>query len=236
LDHAYIDDHDIATLYLRGALNAREREEFEQHFANCPECIDRIALAEIFLQSRPRRRVVAEPTPPEARPLAPKVATAPVPSFSLRIAKFQPWRLWAVVAMIACLIVGLPSAFVAGMFTGKRTIAVSAPASTTPIGTSAAIIMPLMPGVNRLSVASPTVLMIETKISSETSKYRVKLMDSTGELAWERDLQAEAGGPLAVIVPAGALQPGTYSLLLMALRPDGTQTQLDTFTIAAGIS
>jgi hypothetical protein len=46
MDHAYIEEHQIADRYVLGTLPAAEAESFEDHYLSCPECLDRLELAE----------------------------------------------------------------------------------------------------------------------------------------------------------------------------------------------
>jgi hypothetical protein len=46
MDHAYIEEHQIADRYVQGTLPAAEMELFEDHYLSCPECLDRLELAE----------------------------------------------------------------------------------------------------------------------------------------------------------------------------------------------
>lgn len=46
MDHTYIEEHQIAERYVAGALTAEESERFEDHYLSCPECLDRLELAE----------------------------------------------------------------------------------------------------------------------------------------------------------------------------------------------
>ena len=48
LDHPYIDEHNLAERFVRGSLSAQERKLFEKHYVDCQECMDRVALAQIF--------------------------------------------------------------------------------------------------------------------------------------------------------------------------------------------
>ena len=40
MEHWYIEDNNLVDLYLLGRLSAEERMRFEQHFIDCPECLD----------------------------------------------------------------------------------------------------------------------------------------------------------------------------------------------------
>jgi len=46
MDHAYIEEHQIADRYVMGNLPPEEAEIFEDHYLSCPQCLDRLALAE----------------------------------------------------------------------------------------------------------------------------------------------------------------------------------------------
>ena len=46
MDHTYVEEHQIADRYVMGTLPAAEAERFENHYLSCPECLDRLELAE----------------------------------------------------------------------------------------------------------------------------------------------------------------------------------------------
>jgi hypothetical protein len=46
MDHAYIEEHHVADRYVMGTLAPAEAERFEEHYLSCPECLDRLDLAE----------------------------------------------------------------------------------------------------------------------------------------------------------------------------------------------
>lgn len=48
MDHPYIEEHKIAERFVNGELAQQERESFEHHYVDCDECMDRVALAQIF--------------------------------------------------------------------------------------------------------------------------------------------------------------------------------------------
>jgi hypothetical protein len=50
MDHAYIGEHNIVARYEMGKLSEAECVEFEEHFADCPECQNEIAVAQKFRQ------------------------------------------------------------------------------------------------------------------------------------------------------------------------------------------
>ena len=46
LDHATIEEEQIAERYVMGKLPPDEATLFEEHYLSCPECLDRLELAE----------------------------------------------------------------------------------------------------------------------------------------------------------------------------------------------
>lgn len=76
MDHQYIEDQRVAERFLDRTLPPEERAAFEKHFVDCVECLDRLALAEIFRAQPPRHREGAMPSGPIGTP-------APVPQFEV---------------------------------------------------------------------------------------------------------------------------------------------------------
>src|SRR5262245_27308016 len=48
MDHHYVEEYDIADRYLIGKLPTEEQARFEEHFVDCPECLDRLETTERF--------------------------------------------------------------------------------------------------------------------------------------------------------------------------------------------
>lgn len=63
MDHSYIDDHQMAELYLLGKLSPEEAARFEEHSMSCSECLDRLETAEklqLGLRAVAAREVASE--------------------------------------------------------------------------------------------------------------------------------------------------------------------------------
>ena len=48
MDHRYIEEADITDRYLIGKLPPWEHDRFEEHFVDCPECLDRLEMTRVF--------------------------------------------------------------------------------------------------------------------------------------------------------------------------------------------
>lgn len=46
MDHTDVEAQDVVDRYVMGKLSAEEAERFEEHYLSCPECLDRLELAE----------------------------------------------------------------------------------------------------------------------------------------------------------------------------------------------
>src|ERR1700704_867366 len=46
MNHAEIEEQQIVDRYVRGTLPAEEVARFEEHYLSCPDCLDRLDLAE----------------------------------------------------------------------------------------------------------------------------------------------------------------------------------------------
>ncbi len=63
MDHAYIDDNQVAERYLMGKLPPEEAARFEEHSMSCAECLDRLETAErlrLGLRTVAAREIVSE--------------------------------------------------------------------------------------------------------------------------------------------------------------------------------
>jgi hypothetical protein len=98
VEHQYIEEHDIISLYSMGKVPAHDRQEFEEHFVDCPRCLDKIELFENF--RRGLKQVAAEDAGQ-----APARAASPG-----WLALLSGWPRVALAAA-ACVIVALPVLF-----------------------------------------------------------------------------------------------------------------------------
>src|SRR5262245_9264674 len=46
MDHTDVEAQDVVDRYVMGKLSAEDAERFEEHYLSCPECLDRLELAE----------------------------------------------------------------------------------------------------------------------------------------------------------------------------------------------
>ncbi len=56
INHAYIEERNVAERFVNGDLRQSEREAFERHYVDCQECMDRVALAQLFRSEAKRKK------------------------------------------------------------------------------------------------------------------------------------------------------------------------------------
>jgi len=199
--------------YLTGELPRDQRLQFEQHFLGVPERQEKLrfarALSRCVTVSRQKERALDDVVP------APMPAPVPVPKSSwtllIRVAAF------AVVILIAGTVVFIrrsssPETFATLNLTisqSTRDQGVQAPKVILPLGKDALKI------VLRLPEQSPT-----------ATRYRVELQNDDGQ---NKSLEAiaEDGQSITVVIPAGELKRGLYSLKVFTVRADGGEQRIN---------
>ncbi|HEY4562152.1 MAG TPA: zf-HC2 domain-containing protein, partial [Thermoanaerobaculia bacterium] len=58
MNHTDVEEQNLVDRYVMGKLSADEAERFEDHYLSCPECLDRLELAESM--QRGFRRAVGQ--------------------------------------------------------------------------------------------------------------------------------------------------------------------------------
>jgi hypothetical protein len=106
MDHPYIEEQQIADRYVAGTLPADEMERFENHYLSCPECLDRLQLAESL--QRGFKRMAGQD--------AATLATARQLAVVAWLARLGRSRQAAVLAMAVFVLVLLPVGFLRGSF------------------------------------------------------------------------------------------------------------------------
>ena len=105
MNHEYIDQHDIAGQYLRKELADGDRDAFQAHLVDCPECADRVLLAEMFQTNGEAARK------PDLVPVPNFTMTAPeLPLRARIIAHLSPWQIATLLILAVLLLLAVVGA------------------------------------------------------------------------------------------------------------------------------
>jgi hypothetical protein len=234
MDHARIDEDQLAQRYLMGKLDAESRHRFEEHFVDCPACLETLETFESL-------RTALKELPPGI-PAA--MATAPG----------RPWPAWALLAAACVLMSAAGSLYFYGEARRARRELEAArqasekaglheaelapsngkrpaipPASMSDAGREALAAAPLAAVVFTLNrtrgvsvepddrIALPSagwvVLLFDRPDRSAPRGYRVQVSTAAGRPVGEPvTASAASGGMLAVGLPSSLLAAGDYAL------------------------
>jgi predicted HAD superfamily Cof-like phosphohydrolase len=110
MDHDYINEHGVVSLYAAGKLSPEERAGFEEHFVNCRQCLEQI---EVTAELRDGLRQVAKEDagrPGAARPDVDRLGVAPQLAPALW-AGAGSWNQRGLLACAMVVVVGLAAIF-----------------------------------------------------------------------------------------------------------------------------
>jgi hypothetical protein len=236
MDHQYIQEQQIISLYLMRKIAPEDRVDFEDHLVDCRQCLDELELTDDF--RRTLQHVVAENG---------SRASAPQPPVT-RLSAFGAQRRTALLTAAALALAG----FAVLLFVGQgrrfgrelermrtasadwerryrneeqvRQVAESklrdalaqaaAPLFTLNLTRSAASDAAEAANTVLLSPSAKSiVLSVEWQNDPEFQTYRALLTAETGRSVWSDDyIPSPTSGTLAITLPASLFQPGNYLL------------------------
>lgn len=216
MDHGEAVRSQAAERYVLGELPAGEREAFEEHFFQCSECAREVRLGAIFLANV--RAVLAEQA---------ERADAGL------LARILDWRLLKPVALAACLVFGLSTAYLGlvSVPSLKRELA----GLRAPQAYPAVFLRPLVRGDEQVVEIPRQSRFVgfwaDVPPASRAARIRCELTAENGAAVASLEVPAPQipGAPVNLLVAATALRPGRYTLLLRAADGPAAGRDLNRF-------
>jgi hypothetical protein len=227
MDHSYIDEHNVADRYILGTLSAEERARFEEHFVDCPQCLDRLEDAESWRRAfkaaaAEGRRVMAWPSKTVALLLAACLVMA-----------VAPLLLWRELSRVRA---DLDRTRRVSSEWQRRYQESSQARVEPPPLPSTVPVFPLV--LTRGATAEPSappvyivlpqgapwaVLSLELAHYPSLLSYRARLFTVRGQQVWTASgLKPSQPTSLALVIPSQLLEPGDYVLTLEGLTSRGS--------------
>ena len=201
LDHTEIERDNWIERYALGRLSVDEQIRFEEHFAECEQCVTELEMAQDF--DATLRTVVAEDTQRA-------VGMAAAAAYWLR----RPRVGWLVAGLL--LVALLPSLW---LYSGQRQLRDQLERLGSPQGTIPGFELTLDRGVEspprtiQPSGDSPWFAVVLEVEESDVASYSVTLTDSEGKTLWRSEgLAADPWGLLRLTLPTDFLEAGAYDL------------------------
>jgi len=224
MQHSEIERDSLIDRYVRNTLRGAERESFEEHFLDCPQCLEQLEIASSLRQAIRESAVEAVASPVVSRP--------------------RRWYVlgWVQAAAAACLAVTMTTSimFFEEMQLSKRELA-SAQVDLVKAQALASSPDVYVLGLSRggsesKQIALPRaprwmVFSIEMDTTQFASYYAI-LSDSGGKEVWRQaSIQPASPDAIGVTVPSNLLAPGSYSLMIKPSGQAGAQSTLSRFSL-----
>jgi hypothetical protein len=209
---------------VRNTLRGAERQSFEEHFLDCPQCLEQLEIASSLRQAIRDSAVEAVASPPVALP--------------------RRWYLlgW-VQAAAACLVVAMATSvmFFEQMQHARRELASAQVELASARGLASSPEVWVL-GLSRGSTQAKEIALphgprwMVFSIEMDTTQfpsYRAILTDSSGKETWQKPgIQPDSPDAIGVTVPSSLLGPGFYSLTIEPSGQAGARSTLNRFHLS----
>lgn len=215
MDHATIEQQNLVELYVLGRLTTEEQIRFEEHFAECPQCLEQLELAQ-DLRSTLRAMAVEQ-----AR------ATLRGGLLAALARRLRGPGGWAMLGLMAALIV-LPALWLAAE---NRRLEGDLERLRQPLAAIPTVVLtlsrdgeptagPTVPGAG-----DPAWLSLAIEVGDwDLERYRATLRGGDDQVLWRRDnLEPDAWGLLRFTFARSFLPPGDYVLTLVGQDARGRE-------------
>jgi hypothetical protein len=212
MDHDLVVRQKMTERYLLGELDDREKDEFEEHFFDCPECALDVRAASAFVEQsktvlaeKPEKADVPVHTPPQAGWLAWLRPAFAVPVFALLL-----------------MVIGYQNLVTYPQLKEAVNRPQVLPWRSINIGTR---------GANTPVIAVPRggsfLLFVNIPPDSHYSGYIADLYNPEGTLEWSLTIPATAAQDQYPVQVPGANRPaGNYTLAVRGVAPAGGSTEI----------
>lgn len=223
MDHSYIEGAGLIDRYVTGRLPVEERVAFEEHFLDCPECLDHLEIARSFMEGVKITAAEAVERPGVAKPSLGAL-------FGTWFGARPSWRMLGLAAAACLFVLAVPIAVLVQQLERARSeLGLMKIAANRQAG-PAVFVLNEVRGLdtaqtgpaNRITIPkSPRwIVFAMERDFSQYRTYRVALQSRDGKTVWQQDnIAASSPDALGVSLPSTILSAGDYTVSLAALTP-----------------
>ena len=206
MDHDVVVRQKMTERYLLNELDPQARDEFEEHYFDCPDCAADVHAGTLFVE---QSKIALESEPSKAslsaRPAAfPARVPAPVRASSGWFGWLRPVFVVPVLATLLA-VIGYQD----------RANRILQQAASSPQVLASAVINVGVRGTEPVSVPAHAGQAFELSLNippeSRFSSYKLDLYNSQGKLEWSRTIPASGSGTLSLYIPGSDRGPGTLA-------------------------
>ena len=216
MDHTAVVRDKMTERYFLNELESEIRDEFEEHYFDCPECALDVRAAHQFLEES--KVVLAE----EAQTVLVRATSRPEPAR-------QGWFAWLRPAFAAPVFALLLAVIV---YQGRANSRLQHALNSPQIMASAVVNLNVRGTEPVLVPAHPAQafgLSLNVPPDSGYSSYKLDLYSSQGALEWSRLIPASGNDALSLYIPGASHEPGT--LAVYGIKTGGESVSLGRFQI-----
>jgi hypothetical protein len=216
MDHDVVVRQKMTERYLLGELDPNARDEFEQHFFDCPDCADDVRAGALFVEQS--KIVLAEDPQPDSATLP---VTSPLPPKPGWFGWLRP-AFTAPVMVLLLAVIGYQNLVIYPQmrqaFKSPRVL----PWASVNVGTwgSGGPLINVQPGEGFL-------LFVRIPPDGSYSRYVADLYNPAGKLEWSLTIPGSAAqDQWPVQVPGANREAGSYALVVRGLSAAGESKEV----------
>jgi hypothetical protein len=242
MDHSQIEENNLIDRYVRGTMPVDLRTAFEEHFLDCPDCLEQLRLASSLRDG--------------LRLCAAEMATAGVNHGRIdsrtRWRDWFAWR-WAPLVAAGCLVVAAMPSLVLYRQLGSvrkelnrdqvalgaaRQMIESVEGATPPVYVLNPVRGQTEPPSIRISSAPGFMVLTLESDFTRFESYRATLRDERNQIIWHNDqIRPSSPDAIGIVLSSSALKaPGTYSVVLEGVTGPGRYLPAATFQFSVSRS
>ena len=229
MEHTEAIDTGAAERYALGEMNESERDQYEEHFFDCPDCADEVKAATLFLENAKavvREDHVSSETEDLERVAAARMyrAAAERPRWTAWKALFWPMPLGAAAALVALL--GGPTAYLAFFKVPQLERTIAADQALQPAPSYFLSVSRSEPPVVTVQEHERRVILTLSKSSDQSFPfYRCEVKDSSGRALLSNVVPAPPQqDELQILLHTEKLPAGAYVLAVAGLESASAPT------------
>jgi len=235
MNHAFVEQHDIVSRYLRRSLTPGEVQDFEGHFIDCPDCQDAIEHESDLRDTLKRVLPGTVPEPRRSRHVAGWLAAAAVLALAVYGSTVY-LRMRQALADSSSRVRALEQQV------AEARARADAPAAATIVELAQSEVTRSARGSADTTVltvspsASLVVLSLQVQNADAYRRFRAELFrgspaDRDKSSVWKGDpLSKSSASSVGIAVPTAVLQPGmVYHVTLEGVTPDGRSLEIGRF-------
>jgi hypothetical protein len=227
MEHTEAIDTGAAERYALGEMSESERDQYEEHFFDCPDCAEEVRSAALFLENA---GALARDGEIPKEDVKERVVVLPRASWSWK-SLFFPMPLGAAAALV--LLLGGPAAYLAFVKVPQLEQARAEAESIQAAPWHFLSVSRSEPQVVRVTAAQRMIGLTLTRSGTRTFPfYSCEVRDASGRVVESNVIPAPPqGGELSIVVPTGKLQPGAHVIAVAGLESPSGRPAADSVTL-----